>query len=171
MVKIWQFLTLTLTALNLGLTFSHVMEMPAKMKYGGSLYGTINNTLYLKFGTAPGIAVEIGSIAAALVLAYLVRRRGPVFWWTLAGALCLLAAQVLWWVTVAPANAQIRTWAAAVPADWTQVRDQWERSHAARFVLQLGGLGALLLALLREIPAAPSWTAARRESPSLASAR
>jgi hypothetical protein len=48
-------------------------------------------------------------------------------------------------------NREIFQWTPqSVPADWTQVRNQWEYSHATRFVLQLIGLGALLISVLVE---------------------
>ncbi len=153
LLRTWRFVTLIVTALSLGMAFCHVMELPAKMRYDGQLYARVNNSLYLTFGTAPGIAIEIGSILAAVGLAFLVRKRRPAFPLTLAGAICLIVAQAIWWVFIFPVNAEIRTWtAASIPADWTRLRDQWEYSHAARFVLQLVGLGALLLSVLRESP-------------------
>ena len=39
------------------------------------------------------------------------------------------------------------------PSDWSRVRDQWETAHAVRFVLQLIGLGTLLLSIRAETPA------------------
>jgi hypothetical protein len=152
-LRTWRFITLILTALNMGLAFCHLMELPAKMQYDGALYATINNSLYRTFGTAPGIAVEIGSILSAAALAFLVRKRRPAFLLTLAGAICLLVAQVIWWIFIFPVNAEIRMWTAAtVPADWTRLRNQWEYTHATRFALQLLGLSALLLSVLRETP-------------------
>jgi hypothetical protein len=152
-LRTWRFITLILTALNMGLAFCHLMEMPAKMRYDAALYATINNSLYRTFGAAPGIAVEIGSILSAAALAFLVRKRRAAFPLTLAGAVCLLVAQVIWWVFIFPVNAEIRTWAAeTVPTDWMQLRNQWEYSHATRFVLQLVGLSALVLSILRETP-------------------
>jgi Domain of unknown function (DUF1772) len=152
-LRMWRFITLILAALNMGLAFCHLMEMPAKMQYDASLYATINNNLYLTFGSAPGIAIEIGSIVAAVGLVFLVRQRRLSFPSTLIGAICLLAAQVIWWVFIAPVNAEIRTWTSAtVPADWTQLRNQWEYAHASRFVLQLLGLSALTLSIIRETP-------------------
>jgi hypothetical protein len=48
-------------------------------------------------------------------------------------------------------NVRFATWVPeSPPADWTRVRDQWEYSHAARFVLQLVGLGALVLSALAD---------------------
>ncbi len=67
---------------------------------------------------------------------HLVRGRRPAFRLTLAGAGLLGAA-----------------WSPeSVPPDWRRVRDQWEYAHAARFVMQLAGFGALILSVLSEAP-------------------
>ncbi|MDV2994612.1 MAG: hypothetical protein N4J56_004266 [Chroococcidiopsis sp. SAG 2025] len=51
-------------------------------------------------------------------------------------------------------NAEFAQWTVNfIPAEWTQVRNQWEYSHATRFVLQLLGLSALLISVLSETSA------------------
>ncbi len=56
-----------------------------------------------------------------------------------------MLAHVLFWLLVNPVNAAFAAWTpAAVPADWTRLRDQWEFTHAARGGLFLLGFGALL---------------------------
>jgi len=42
--------------------------------------------------------------------------------------------------------------AETLPADWMRLRDQWEFSHAARTVLQIIALGALVFSILIEVP-------------------
>jgi hypothetical protein len=39
-----------------------------------------------------------------------------------------------------------------MPADWMRLRNQWEYTHAARAVLQIVALGALVFSILVEIP-------------------
>ena len=70
---------------------AHVLELPQKMHYAAELYAAVNTTLYRYFAIVGGV-YQIGSILAAAVLAFLVRKRRPAFEWTLAGALCLLLA-------------------------------------------------------------------------------
>lgn len=146
-------ITLILAALNMGMAFCHVLELPAKMGYDAALWTTINQSLYQQFGSFPGIFSEVGSIAAAIGLSFLVRQRRPAFRWTLAGTIFLAAALVVWFAFVAPMNAEFAQWTtASIPADWTRVRNQWEYSHAARFGLQLIGFTALLISVLVEVP-------------------
>ena len=88
------------------------------------------------------------------MLTFSVRKRRPAFQWTLIGTIFLAAALVVWFAFVAPMNAEFAQWTVdSIPADWTQVRNQWEYSHATRFVLQLLGLGALLISVLSETSA------------------
>jgi hypothetical protein len=152
-LRTWRFITLILAALDMGMAFCHALELPAKMNYPPSLYVAVQHTLYQAFGTIPGASVEIGAILSAVVLVFLVRKRRPAFQLTLAGALLLsVAFFVVWIMFVAPVNAEIAKWTVeSVPPDWTRWRDQWEYSHATRFVLQLIGFGTLVLGLLLEI--------------------
>ncbi|MEH1851314.1 MAG: hypothetical protein V7L11_06430 [Nostoc sp.] len=57
------------------------------------------------FGSV-GAAFEITAILTVIVLAFLVRKHGSTFYWTLGGAIVLVLAFVSWIVFVAPMNAQ-----------------------------------------------------------------
>ena len=152
-VIFWRFLALTLTALTMGLTFAHALEALPKLRWNGKLYLSVQTNLYYLFGNV-GAATEVGAVVAAFVLTALVRGRGRVFGWTLAGALILLSSLVVWFLFVAPVNAQTSAWqqAGAVPTNWQAWRNQWEAAQAACFVLHLFGFGALLRSVLLETP-------------------
>jgi len=162
LVRIWRFPTLLLTALLAGITFCHVLEMPAKLHYPASLYLTIHRTLYVAFGPPnAGVFVELGAILTSGVLVVLVRRRAG-FWPTLIGAACLLMGLVAYFALVEPANSALRMMSIETPPEnWEQWRDQWEYGHAIHFALDCLGLCALLWSVLlpareaRERPAPP----------------
>jgi len=150
LLKAWRFITIMLAALSMGIAFCHLLEMPSKMTYTGALWLALLQTLYGAFGTIGGV-IEIGAVVTAAVLVFLVRRRRPAFGWTLLGTLCLLAAHIAWWVWVAPVNAtMVPLTPETLPAGWTALRNQWEYTHAARAILQILGLGALLFSILAE---------------------
>jgi hypothetical protein len=155
-VRSWWLLTIMLTAVSMATALAHLLEMPAKLTYDGTLWLTLLQTLYRSFGTIGG-ACEVGAVVAAVVLVVLLRhRRG--FAWAAVGALCMIAAHAAFWIWVAPVNAALvpRT-PATLPADWTALRDQWEHTHAVRAVLQVVALGAFVVSLLVEVPpAAPA---------------
>jgi hypothetical protein len=151
-VKTWRFITIMLTSLSMAMAFCHLLEMPAKMTYDGALWLMLLKTLYRAFGTIGGF-IEVGAVVTAVVLSFLVRRRRPAFGWTLTGAICLIAAHAAWWIWVAPVNATMAPLTPeTLPADWTRLRDQWEYTHAARAVLQIIALGALVFSVLIETP-------------------
>jgi hypothetical protein len=153
LVRNCRLITIMLTALTMGMALCHLLEMPAKMRYDGALWLTLLQTLYGVFGPVSAF-VETGAVTATAVLAILVRRRRVVFNWTLLGALCLIAANIAWWTLVAPVNSALSTLTPeTLPADWTRLRNQWEYTHAARAVLQIVALGAIVFSVLIETPA------------------
>lgn len=151
-LRIWRFITIILAALLLGTTFAHVLELPSKMSYEASLYMTLNRPggLYQAFGTI-GAVIEATAILSAIVLSFLVRKHRPAFQWTLLTTVCLTVALIIWFIFIAPVNAEISTWTPnSIPADWTRWRNQWEYTHATRFVIHLIGFSALLISVLNE---------------------
>lgn len=150
-MRFWQFVTIILVALLVGLAFAHVLERPAKMQYSGDLYVTLQRTLYVQWGP-PNIGgfLEPAAIVATCVLAFLVRRQRLALWLTslLAAALLLAFPVVFFWL-VAPANAAFRGAVGNVlPANWLDMRDSWELGHTLRFALQLLGFSALVAPLV-----------------------
>jgi hypothetical protein len=154
-VRGWRFATLLLSALSLTMESAHVLELPQKLQYDAGMYAAVNTTLYRGFAIVGGV-YQVGSIILAFVLAALVRKRRPSFGWTLAGALLLATAFIVWLTVVQPVNAQvsdaIRDAPASVPALWMRLQLRWEGGHAAGFVLQLVGFACLLGGVLVETP-------------------
>jgi hypothetical protein len=74
-LKTWRFLTLLLAALALTAESAHVLELPQKMAYDAAMYAAVNGSLYRWFAIVGG-TWQVGSIAMALVLAWLVRGGG-----------------------------------------------------------------------------------------------
>jgi Domain of unknown function (DUF1772) len=152
-VRGWRFVTLLLVALAMTMAFAHLLEMPAKRGLDAELYRTINQNLYWGFGTF-GAAIEVGAVLSSIVLAFVVRGRRPAFSLTLTAAVLVVAAHLVFWVFIAPVNAEIASWApGSVPAGWASVRDRWEFSHAIRAVLMVTALGFLVASVLAETPA------------------
>jgi hypothetical protein len=149
-LKAWRLITIMFIALSMGIAFCHLLEMPAKITYDAALWLTLLQTLYGAFGTV-GASIEVGAVLTAVVLVFLVRQRRPAFGWTLLGALCVVAAHVAWWVWVAPVNATMAPLTPeTLPEGWMRLRDQWEYTHAARAILQIIALGALVFSILVE---------------------
>jgi hypothetical protein len=150
------FVVVVLAALALGAPLAHVLEMPIRRTYDPALYLTVTHTLYFYFGSV-GAVFEVGAVVAAMIWAVgLGRSRTDppsARRWAVAGAACLVLAHALFWLLVDPVNRQFAVWTpAAVPADWTRLRDQWEFAHAARAGLFLLGFCALLASALVAAP-------------------
>lgn len=109
----------------------------------------VQQTLY-----APGFRdlrrrFEVGAVVTTVVLAILLRHQPPVYGWAVLAALCMVATHAAFWIWLAPANATIAALKPeAPPANWMALRTLWEYTHAARAVLQIIALGALVYSIL-----------------------
>lgn len=140
-----------LVALVSGLSFAHVLEAPAKMVYPGPLYVELQKTLYGQWGPPHiGGFLEPLAIVATGLLAFLLWKQKLPFRFALVGCLALLIAfPVVFFLLVAPANAAFRdASAAALPPNWTDLRNKWEVGHALRFGLHFVALASLVLSLV-----------------------
>jgi Domain of unknown function (DUF1772) len=153
-IRTFRFLTLILTSFSLSLSMTHLLELPQRMQFDQQLWikVTVFENVYKLFGSV-GAVFEITAILAAIVLIFLVRRRGSTFCWTLGGAIFLVMAFVSWIVFIAPMNAEFARWLTnPIPADWTRYRDQWEYAHAINAVIKIIGLSLLTISVLVETP-------------------
>jgi energy-coupling factor transporter transmembrane protein EcfT len=153
-IRVWRFITLMLASLSLSLPMTHLLELPQRMKFDQELWVkvTIFANLYRLFGSV-GAVFEITAILMAIVLVFLVRKRGLTFYWTLGGSLLLVLAFVSWIMFVAPMNAEFAQWLTnPVPVDWTRYRDQWEYGHALIALIKILGLSLLMISVLVETP-------------------
>lgn len=144
----WRFLTLMLTSLGMGLAFSHLLQMPPRMTYSARLWRE-SQSMYFLYGPPVGAAIDVGAWISAVVLAFLVRRDPRAFRPALAGALCFVAAHLVWWIWVAPVNAAMAGWTPdTMPPDWARYREQWEYAHSARAIILIAGFAALVASVL-----------------------
>jgi hypothetical protein len=77
-LRAWYFVTLILTALLMGTSFAHTLEMPAKMTVDAILWMTFQHTLYPYFAYA-GAPIELGAIITAAGLSYSFATNGRGF--------------------------------------------------------------------------------------------
>jgi hypothetical protein len=153
LLRLWRFLTVVLAALALAMTSAHVLDLPQKGRSDPELHAIADTTLYRHFATV-GAVYTLASIAAAVVLVFLVRGRRPAFGWTLVGAACLLLAFGTWLALVMPIDQEvagaIRSAPGSVPATWARLRTRWEYGQVATFVLQVAGFCAVLSSVLAD---------------------
>jgi hypothetical protein len=164
-LRIWRFAAIYLTALTLSLTFCHLLEMPRKMQYDEGLYMAVQHSLYLYFAWM-GAFAELGAVACLLVLSILLRHRRAIFHLTITATLCIAAGLAVWFAVVSPANAQMAHWSSVpLPANWADVRRQWEFGHTASAILDLVGFGGLALSVVVDTPKTSSQAGISSESP------
>jgi hypothetical protein len=145
---------LMLATFSVSLSMTHLLELLPRMQFGQQLWVevTVFQGIYTLFGSV-GAIFESGAIVTAFIVAFLVRRRGRTFYWTLGGAIVLLVAFGSWILFVAPMNSVFATWLThPVPPDWTRYRDQWEYAHAINAFIKVAGLSLLLLSVIMETP-------------------
>ncbi len=151
MLTACKFFTLVLTALSLTMTSAHLLELSPKLALDPQLYAAINGTLYINFARV-GAIYMLGSIAFAVLLAALMRKRARVRGWTWAGAVALMLGLVSWFILVAPVNRAIaealQLAPATIPELWLALRDRWEYGHVVGFACTFIGFCALVLSVL-----------------------
>ncbi len=145
-----QLVGIVLLTLALVPTGAHLFELPNKLAMAPHDY-LIAQASYR--GWALFGIVVIGAIAFSGLHAYLVRANRAAFRWSLVAPACLVAAQVIFWTFTYPMNVLTDNWT-VMPFDLEGARRQWEFSHAAASVFNLGALVAMVLSVQASRPCA-----------------
>jgi hypothetical protein len=156
LLKTTRFVSLLCAALVLGLTLTHDLEIPGKQQFDGAEWLAVQHTFYGGFAIVGGLAQIIGLISTSILL-FLLRRRRTAFVLTLLAALSFAGMLALFAFGNNPLNQQIATWTPqSLPANWHEIRDAWDRFHAASSGFAVLAFTVLLIALLRETPSSLS---------------
>jgi hypothetical protein len=139
-----RFIALLCTALALAPALAHLLELPNKINLSREDYLTVQQ---IYRGWALLGFVVAGALLSNLIVAIMVRTKPKAFALTLIAFLCIVGTQVVFWTFTYPANQQTNNWT-ILPANWLQLREQWEYSHAVSAVLNLIALITLSLSLL-----------------------
>jgi hypothetical protein len=143
-INVIRFSSLFFTALALGASMAHLLELPNKINLPRDQYAIVQQ-LY-KGWALLGIVVILALIST-LVLVIMVRHLRKAFALTLTGLICIVATQIIFWIFTFPANAQTKNWT-ILPENWFELRKQWEYSHATSAGLNLVAVIVLILSLL-----------------------
>ncbi len=143
---------------------------PAKRTFSADVYTIVRQAENRAIGPVMPVLM-VCVLLSTLVVLWLIRdRRRPAFALTLLAALCIVVAIASTLLINVPINTQTNTWSpAAPPANWMQLRDQWELAHTIRTALALISMGALFLAVILETPTLPSRAAQHKRFQSSAS--
>jgi hypothetical protein len=143
-LRVAKFVAVILTALALVPAGAHLFELPNKIGLAQEAYFTVQG---IYRGWALFGSVLIGALVANLALAILLRdRRGP-FSLALAAFILVAATLAIFFTWTFPANQATSNWT-VVPANWQELRTQWEYAHAVNAVLTFLALCSVTLSAL-----------------------
>jgi hypothetical protein len=143
-LRLAQFLAIVLTALALVPAGAHLFELPNKIGLAEHDYFVVQS---IYRGWALLGIVLFGALAANLVLAVMVRRQRAPLWWALVASVLVAATLVIFFTWTYPANRATSNWT-VVPANWPELRMQWEYAHAANAILTFLALCAVTWSVL-----------------------
>jgi hypothetical protein len=143
-LKIAQFLAIVLTALALVPGGAHFFELPNKIGLGPEHYFIVQS---IYRGWALFGFVLFPALAANVVLAAMLRGEGGPFWLAVLAVLCIAANLAIFFAWTYPANVATDNWT-TIPANWSELRRQWEYSHAVNAVLMFAAFCSVVLSTL-----------------------
>ena len=143
-MKTLQFIAIVLTALALVPSGAHLLALPNKIHLSESNY-FITQNIYRGWALL-GI-VLIAALLANATLALLMREQRIPFVFTLITAVCLLTTLAIFFAFTFPANQATNNWT-EVPANWEELRWQWEVSHAVNAVITFVAFCSLTTSVL-----------------------
>jgi hypothetical protein len=147
-LKSVQFLAIILTALALVPAGAHLFELPNKIGLAQEQYFLVQQ---IYRGWALFGIVLFPALAAILALAIMLRRRRPASWFALFAFACMAVTLIVFFVWTHPANVATNNWT-VVPANWEELRTQWEYAHAVNAVVTFLALCALVLSIMTGRP-------------------
>jgi hypothetical protein len=143
-LRVAQFLALMFVALALVPSGAHVFTLLNKIELARDQYFVVQNIYrgWALFGMG-----LFGALITSLALALLLRGRGAAFVLALVAFCCIALSLVVFFIWTYPANQATDNWTAA-PANWEQLRRQWEYSHAANALVMFAAFCAVTLSVL-----------------------
>jgi len=145
MIRAAYFCSLLFVGLALGPALAHLFELPNKIGLSAADYLRVQQNYR---GWALLGVIVVAELLSTGTLAYALRRHRRAFGLAVVAFLCVVGAQVDFWAFTYPANAATDQWQ-MLPANWQDLRTQWEYSHAAGAVLNLVAFVVLIVAVLR----------------------
>ena len=130
-------------ALALAPALAPLLELPNKIGLSREQYLTVQQ-IYRGWALL-GIVI-LGALVSTLVLTILSYGMRREFALALTAFLCIVGTQVVFWTFTFPTNQETVNWT-ILPGYWAALRTQWEYSHAASAVLNLGALVAFILSV------------------------
>jgi len=141
-LRIIRFCSTFFTAIAMSFGLAHLFALPNKIGLSKENY-LIVQQIYRGWALS-GIIIVL-ALLSTLLLTGMVRMIKREFALTLTALLCMVAAQILFWVFTFPANRITNNWT-VLPENWMVLRKQWEYSHAVSAVLAVIAFVTLIIA-------------------------
>ena len=138
------FLALVLTALALVPYGAHLFSLPNKISMTQEQYFVAQSAYR---GWALLAVILFPAMLINLVYAYALRAERPGFSLAVLACLCMAATLPIFFAWTYPANVATQNWTAQ-PANWAELRRQWEYSHAVNAGLMFASFCCVALASL-----------------------
>ena len=133
-----------LTALALVPSAAHLFALPNKIGLPEQQYLVVQG---IYRGWALFGAVLIAAMLVNLLLGLVLWRRRQLAWPAIGAGLLVAQTLAIFFAWTYPANRATGNWT-GMPADWRQLRTQWEYSHAANALLSFAALCLATLAAI-----------------------
>jgi hypothetical protein len=143
-IRIVSFLALLFSALALVPYGAHLFALPNKIGMTQEHY-FIAQEAYRSWALLGLILFP--AMLLNIALAILLRGQRPAFALAVASCLLMAATLAVFFAWTYPANVATQNWT-VVPANWLELRRQWEYSHAANAALNLLAFGCIAAAAL-----------------------
>lgn len=147
-LRLAQFLALLLMGIELGVSYSHFLQMPGKAELSPAVLILVQ-TVLIQYKVGLGV-IEVGTMVAMLTILWLGRHQWQLVWLTVGALLLLVSAFGVWAAFIEPINQAVDTWAVAssVPANWEGYRDRWHQFHLLRLGLLTLSTSSLISSVL-----------------------
>jgi hypothetical protein len=139
-----QFLTVVSTALALISAGAHLFELPNKIDLSRDAYQSVQG-VYV--GWAWFGIVDLAALIMNVVLAIKLRRQRLAFSFAVTAALCFVVFFAIFFTWTFPANQATANWT-TMPDNWSELRQEWEYSHAVNAVVMLVALYSVMLSVI-----------------------
>jgi hypothetical protein len=144
MAKKTAFLSLLLTALAMAPELAHLLEMYHKMQLTQESYGAVQ---FIYRGWDFLGIFQVGAVISTGILLFLMLPKGGrTFRLTIAALICLIVPLIIFFVVIFPVNVATQNWA-ILPANWQQLRNEWEYAHAVNALFAITAYVLLLMGL------------------------
>lgn len=142
--KIFFFLSILFTAITMSAGLAHLFELPNKIHLPRQEYLTVQQ-IYRGWALI-GIAT-VSALLSTIILTVLVRTQSWIFYLTLTAVICFAVSLLIFFLYTYPANQATSNWT-HLPANWQQLRQQWEYSHAVNAGLYFIAFISLVISTL-----------------------